>query len=141
MLSLPIPNSSLIHSGFLISRHTHNCLIDITKREMRSMASSASSRGIAAIVGVGPNLGLSIARKFAHEGYTVAILARDLGRYPSSQTQTLIPVIISRADFKSMFNFHIPSYHTQNKTRYILLSSLLLLLFLLLPYMICLYAN
>ncbi|KAH1118912.1 hypothetical protein GLYMA_17G176200v4 [Glycine max] len=50
------------------------------KREMRSMASSASSRGIAAIVGVGPNLGLSIARKFAHEGYTVAILARDLGR-------------------------------------------------------------
>lgn len=47
---------------------------------MRSMASSSSSRGIAAIVGVGPNLGRSIARKFAHEGYTVAILARDLGR-------------------------------------------------------------
>ncbi|MCE5166646.1 hypothetical protein HAX54_023345, partial [Datura stramonium] len=47
---------------------------------MRSMASSASSRGIAAIVGVGPKLGCSIARKFAHEGYTVAILARDLGR-------------------------------------------------------------
>ncbi|KAA8547200.1 hypothetical protein F0562_003644 [Nyssa sinensis] len=47
---------------------------------MRSMASSASLRGIAAIVGVGPNLGRSIARKFAHEGYTVAILARDLGR-------------------------------------------------------------
>ncbi|KAK7346530.1 hypothetical protein VNO80_21051 [Phaseolus coccineus] len=44
------------------------------------MPSAASSRGIAAIVGVGPNLGLSIARKFAHEGYTVAILARDLGR-------------------------------------------------------------
>ncbi|KAF3438925.1 hypothetical protein FNV43_RR17200 [Rhamnella rubrinervis] len=47
---------------------------------MRSMASSASNRGIAAIVGVGPKLGRSIARKFAHEGYTVAILARDLGR-------------------------------------------------------------
>ncbi|XP_054823996.1 uncharacterized protein LOC129321993 [Prosopis cineraria] len=47
---------------------------------MRSMASSPSSRGIAAIVGVGPKLGRSIARKFAHEGYTVAILARDLGR-------------------------------------------------------------
>lgn len=44
------------------------------------MASSTSSRGIAAIVGVGPNLGRSIARKFAHEGYIVAILARDLGR-------------------------------------------------------------
>ncbi|KDO79299.1 hypothetical protein CISIN_1g031016mg [Citrus sinensis] len=48
---------------------------------MRNMTSSGSScRGIAAIVGVGPNLGRSIARKFAHEGYTVAILARDLGR-------------------------------------------------------------
>lgn len=44
------------------------------------MASSASSRSIAAIVGVGPNLGRSIALKFAHEGYTVAILARDPGR-------------------------------------------------------------
>ncbi|XP_048335903.1 uncharacterized protein LOC107410589 [Ziziphus jujuba] len=47
---------------------------------MRSMSSSNSTRGIAAIVGVGPKLGRSIARKFAHEGYTVAILARDLGR-------------------------------------------------------------
>ncbi|KAG6663187.1 3-oxoacyl-[acyl-carrier-protein] reductase FabG-like isoform X2 [Carya illinoinensis] len=47
---------------------------------MRSMASSTSARGIAAIVGVGPKLGRSIARKFAHEGYTVAILSRDFGR-------------------------------------------------------------
>ncbi|KAL8473142.1 hypothetical protein ACS0TY_030104 [Phlomoides rotata] len=37
-------------------------------------------KGIAAIVGVGEKLGRSIARKFAHEGYTVAILSRDLGR-------------------------------------------------------------
>lgn len=44
------------------------------------MASSSSNKGIAAIVGVGPKLGRTIARKFAHEGYTVAILARDLGR-------------------------------------------------------------
>ncbi|KAJ8546142.1 hypothetical protein K7X08_018725 [Anisodus acutangulus] len=43
-------------------------------------SNTASSRGIAAIVGVGPNLGRYIARKFAHEGYTIAILARDLGR-------------------------------------------------------------
>ncbi|CAI0429814.1 unnamed protein product [Linum tenue] len=49
---------------------------------MRSMhmGNSAPARGIAAIVGVGPKLGRSVARKFAHEGYTVAILARDLGR-------------------------------------------------------------
>lgn len=44
------------------------------------MASSVSNRGIAAIVGVGPKLGCSIAHKFAREGYTVAILSRDLGR-------------------------------------------------------------
>lgn len=44
------------------------------------MGSSASARGIAAIVGVGAKLGRSVARKFAHEGYTVAILGRDLGR-------------------------------------------------------------
>ncbi|KAJ0253679.1 Uncharacterized protein HA466_0113210 [Hirschfeldia incana] len=43
-------------------------------------SSSSSSKGIAAVVGVGPQLGRSVARKFAHEGYTVAILARDLGR-------------------------------------------------------------
>ncbi|ESW28816.1 hypothetical protein PHAVU_002G020600 [Phaseolus vulgaris] len=47
---------------------------------IRSTANSTSSRGIAAIVGVGPKLGRSIARNFAHHGYTVAILARDLGR-------------------------------------------------------------
>ncbi|WOK96215.1 hypothetical protein Cni_G04922 [Canna indica] len=48
---------------------------------MRSMSScSTSPRGIAAVVGVGPKLGRSIARKFAHEGYTVAILARDLAK-------------------------------------------------------------
>ncbi|OUZ99810.1 Short-chain dehydrogenase/reductase SDR [Macleaya cordata] len=47
---------------------------------MRSMASTTSPRGIAAVVGVGPKLGLSIARKFAREGYTVAILARDQAR-------------------------------------------------------------
>ncbi|CAO2169407.1 unnamed protein product, partial [Urochloa humidicola] len=37
-----------------------------------------SSRGIAAVVGVGPRLGSAVARKFASEGYTIAILSRDL---------------------------------------------------------------
>ncbi|KAK9030667.1 hypothetical protein V6N11_032084 [Hibiscus sabdariffa] len=47
---------------------------------MRRMASSIRARGVAATVGVGPKLGRSIAHKFTHERYTVAILARDLGR-------------------------------------------------------------
>uniref|UniRef100_A0A1D1Z8K4 3-oxoacyl-[acyl-carrier-protein] reductase FabG n=1 Tax=Anthurium amnicola TaxID=1678845 RepID=A0A1D1Z8K4_9ARAE len=45
---------------------------------MRPVASTNSSKGVAAIVGVGPKLGRSVARKFAQEGYTVAILSRDL---------------------------------------------------------------
>ncbi|KAK8649609.1 hypothetical protein V6N13_139277 [Hibiscus sabdariffa] len=44
------------------------------------MTSSITARGVAATVGVGPKLGRSIAHKFAHERYIVAILARDLGR-------------------------------------------------------------
>ncbi|KAK8598300.1 hypothetical protein V6N13_094273 [Hibiscus sabdariffa] len=47
---------------------------------MRRMASSITARGVAATAGVGPKLGQSIAHKFAHERYIVAILARDLGR-------------------------------------------------------------
>ncbi|CAN8278587.1 unnamed protein product [Cochlearia groenlandica] len=47
---------------------------------MRNVGSlSSGGKGIVAVVGVGPQLGRSVARKFAHEGYTVAILARDLG--------------------------------------------------------------
>lgn len=47
---------------------------------LRSVSGSNSSRGIAAVVGVGPRLGSAVARKFASEGYTVAILSRDLGK-------------------------------------------------------------
>ena len=47
---------------------------------LRSVAGANSSRGIAAVVGVGPRLGSAVARKFASEGYTVAILSRDLGK-------------------------------------------------------------
>lgn len=35
------------------------------------------SSKVAAVVGVGPGLGLAVARRFAREGYAVAILARD----------------------------------------------------------------
>ncbi|KAJ4801690.1 3-ketodihydrosphingosine reductase [Rhynchospora pubera] len=47
---------------------------------MRSFSNSTSTKGIAAIVGVGPKLGSSVARKFAQEGYTIAILSRDLDK-------------------------------------------------------------
>ncbi|KAK8657868.1 hypothetical protein V6N13_036087 [Hibiscus sabdariffa] len=47
---------------------------------MHRMESSITAKGVAVTVGVGPKLGRSIAHKFAHERYIVAILARDLGR-------------------------------------------------------------
>lgn len=75
--------SNLLKSLYPVHRHRHlHRLIQpyFSDPMMRSVSSSNSARGIAAIVGVGPNLGRSIARKFAHEGYTVAILARDLPR-------------------------------------------------------------
>ncbi|KAK8561551.1 hypothetical protein V6N13_149278 [Hibiscus sabdariffa] len=45
---------------------------------MHRMASSTTARGVVATVSVGPKFGRSIAHKFAHERYIVAILARDL---------------------------------------------------------------
>ncbi|KAK9010273.1 hypothetical protein V6N11_036786 [Hibiscus sabdariffa] len=47
---------------------------------MRRMASSITARGVAVTVDIGHKLGRSIAHKFAHERYTVAILAQHLGR-------------------------------------------------------------
>lgn len=48
--------------------------------KLLDMCSASSVKRVAVIVGVGPKLGLSIAWKFAHEGYNVAILARDAGK-------------------------------------------------------------
>ncbi|KAK8685478.1 hypothetical protein V6N13_041479 [Hibiscus sabdariffa] len=48
--------------------------------KMRRMASSITARGVAVTVDIGHKLGRSIAHKFAHERYTVAILAQHLGR-------------------------------------------------------------
>ncbi|XP_024519776.1 3-dehydrosphinganine reductase TSC10B-like isoform X1 [Selaginella moellendorffii] len=45
-----------------------------TERRMRGEI----ARRVTAVVGVGPGLGLSIARRFAREGYIVAILSRNL---------------------------------------------------------------
>ncbi|HEX4093167.1 MAG TPA: hypothetical protein VHZ33_30985 [Trebonia sp.] len=38
------------------------------------------SNGTAVIVGVGPGLGLEIARAFANDGHPIAMLARDQAR-------------------------------------------------------------
>ncbi|XP_047319065.1 uncharacterized protein LOC124922376 isoform X2 [Impatiens glandulifera] len=52
--------------------------------DMRNVAGSASSRGIVAVVGVGPKLGRSIARKFAHED-KLSSLAEEIAREEKAQ--------------------------------------------------------
>ncbi|THU52195.1 hypothetical protein C4D60_Mb10t01430 [Musa balbisiana] len=67
------------------------------------MSCSTSPKGIAAIVGVGPKLGRSVARKFAHEGYTVAILARDLGKRFLSPLSLVLPIEFDAPPFPFPF--------------------------------------
>ncbi|CAO2827971.1 unnamed protein product [Amaranthus hypochondriacus] len=73
-----------------------------------SFSSSTPSKGIAAIVGVGLKLGKSIARKFAHEGYTVAILSRDLGRLSKIAEE------IAREEKAQVFAIRIDCSDTQS---------------------------
>ncbi|KAK8661429.1 hypothetical protein V6N13_091033 [Hibiscus sabdariffa] len=63
-----------LNEGFHKEKKTEGLL------KMHRMASSITARGVDTTVGVGPKLGRFIAHKFAHERYTIAILARDLGR-------------------------------------------------------------
>jgi len=42
------------------------------------MQAAVQQRGVCAIVGAGPGIGASVARKFSAEGYSVAILARKM---------------------------------------------------------------
>jgi hypothetical protein len=49
---------------------------------------------VSQVLGVGPGLGLAIARRFAHEKYTLAILSRHLG-YP-------LPISLSLFSFSDL---------------------------------------
>ncbi|GER30859.1 3-oxoacyl-[acyl-carrier-protein] reductase FabG [Striga asiatica] len=72
-------------------------------------------KGICAIVGVGPKLGRSIARKFSKEGHTIAILSRDLLHASSGQlsayaeelaAEARAPVYAIRIDCSSAKSIH-----------------------------------
>ncbi|KAI5075276.1 hypothetical protein GOP47_0009352 [Adiantum capillus-veneris] len=51
--------------------------------KLNNNACTSDRKGVVAVVGVGPGLGYSIAQRFVHEGYTVAIFARNKARLES----------------------------------------------------------
>lgn len=58
-------------------------------------------RHVVAVIGVGPGLGFSIAHRFAHEGYTVAILARSYERLERFAEQ-IIAMVDGRAHISAI---------------------------------------
>lgn len=58
----------------------------------------AANSPIILILGAGPNIGQSVARKFASKGYKVALAARSLKEGDSSEKQLIIPSDLSKTD-------------------------------------------
>jgi NAD(P)-dependent dehydrogenase (short-subunit alcohol dehydrogenase family) len=50
------------------------------------------------ILGAGPNVGQSVAQKFASKGYKVALAARSLKESNSTEEQLIIPSDLSKTD-------------------------------------------
>src|ERR687889_694925 len=47
------------------------------------LSMTSTSRKVIAILGAGPGLGLSIARRFGREGFAVALVSRTSARHPA----------------------------------------------------------
>ncbi|KAJ5915137.1 hypothetical protein N7454_011249 [Penicillium verhagenii] len=58
----------------------------------------AAKAPIILIFGAGPNIGQSVARKFASEGYKVALAARSLKEGNSTEKQLIIPSDVSKTE-------------------------------------------
>ncbi|KAJ5189474.1 hypothetical protein N7491_005805 [Penicillium cf. griseofulvum] len=58
----------------------------------------AAKSPIILILGAGPNIGQSVAHKFASKGYKVALAARSLKESNSTEEQLIIPTDLSKTD-------------------------------------------
>ena len=58
----------------------------------------ATKSPVALILGAGPNIGQSVARKFASNGYKVGLAARSVKESDSTADQLLIPSDFSRTE-------------------------------------------
>lgn len=58
----------------------------------------AAKSPVILILGAGPNIGQSVARKFASKGYKVALAARSLKEGDSTEKQLIIPSDLSKTN-------------------------------------------
>jgi NAD(P)-dependent dehydrogenase (short-subunit alcohol dehydrogenase family) len=58
----------------------------------------ASRSPVALIIGAGPNIGQSVARKFASKGYRVGLAARSVKETDSTDSQLNIPSDFTKTD-------------------------------------------
>ncbi len=77
----PSPTSSFSH---LSSNSPNDHLLFSIQR---SMSISSAAKQIVLVVGAGPGLGFSVARKFAEQGHPVALLSRSKDRLESLASQ------------------------------------------------------
>lgn len=68
-----------------------------TRRNSNSSAMAAKSP-VALIIGAGPNIGQSVARKFASKGYRVGLAARSVKESDSTDSQLNIPSDFSKTE-------------------------------------------
>jgi NAD(P)-dependent dehydrogenase (short-subunit alcohol dehydrogenase family) len=80
----------------------------------------AATSPIALILGAGPNVGQAVARKFASNGYKVALAARSVKETDNTDEQLNIPTDLSKTDdvvnafAKVMKAFGVPSVVVYN---------------------------
>jgi NAD(P)-dependent dehydrogenase (short-subunit alcohol dehydrogenase family) len=80
----------------------------------------AARSPVALIIGAGPNIGQSVVRKFASNGYKIGLAARSVKEADSTDSQLNIPVDLTKTDdvvkaFDQLKNtFGIPSVVVYN---------------------------
>jgi NAD(P)-dependent dehydrogenase (short-subunit alcohol dehydrogenase family) len=98
----------------------HNISHPFARTVKQSTPTMAAKSPVALIIGAGPNIGQSVARKFASKGYRVGFAARSVKEADSTDSQLNIPSDFSKTgDVVKAFDrvkktFGIPSVVVYN---------------------------